>query len=65
MAALVSLPVWLRIGDSDEGCQIGAIEMDVADGTRTGPAVAAFLREAADAYERAGQEDTADASAHG
>lgn len=65
MPATVVLPVWLRIGDSDEGCQIGVIEMAVADATRTGPVIAEFLRAAADAYERTGQEDTADASAHG
>lgn len=63
MSATVSVPVFLRVGDSDEQ-RVGEIEINVSDGGITGHDIAEFLRAAADAYEHSEQEESTDAPAH-
>jgi uncharacterized protein (UPF0254 family) len=65
MAATLPIPLYLRVGSGTE-VQIGEALVAVdSDGTATLTVsdIAAGLREAADAVERAGQEDTPDAPA--
>ncbi|MER8219702.1 hypothetical protein ABTZ58_03710 [Streptomyces sp. NPDC094143] len=65
MAATLSIPLYLRVGTGTE-VQIGEALVAVdSDGkaTLTVSDIAAGLREAADAVERARQEDAADAPA--
>ena len=60
MAADLSIPVYLSIGNNDPG-QIGTIELSAdASGqiTLTTLHIAAVLREAADAMEAAAREDS-------
>ncbi|WP_046495066.1 hypothetical protein [Streptomyces odonnellii] len=59
----VSLPVFLRVGDSAEEFRIGEIEIDPAHDEGIRQAIAAFLRGAAHAFEHPEQEDD-DAPAH-
>lgn len=55
MASIGKLPVYMRIGDSEE-CEVGTVELDLIDGQITTRAnLAGLLRAAADQIEREGQ----------
>jgi hypothetical protein len=66
MAAAINLPVYMRLGNTDE-CHIGDVEIDVnGDGTLQWgrQEMAAMLRAAADEIENP-SEEVPDAAAHG
>jgi hypothetical protein len=65
MAATLSIPLYLRVGDGTEA-QIGEVVVAIDSrgiATLTVSNIAAGLREAADAVEQAAEEDASDAPA--